>query len=245
MSRFDPIRLASWGVSAALHASIPLVLLISPTVLGSVSLESGSGNDQLVIEQGIAVEGLSTSGDAQETVQAVEVPRVEQAVAPPPAPEVQAVEPPPITTTDQSQQAAVEAREIEPPKEQPPEPPKPQVVELPPPVQEQVATQQAAAKQQTGGSASLIAKYQGELFKKIERHKINPRTERTGTVVVHMVIAPSGELVKLEIATSSGSAQLDKAALTSLDRAAPYPPIPDGINAKPMAFNVPFTFKVR
>lgn len=240
------LRIVTWGLSAALHASLPLMLLFAPDN-GSASLDAGSGNDQFTIERGIAIEGLSFTGDAMETVQAVDVPLVEQAVATPPVPQVEPVEQQAITTTDQAQAATVEARELEPPKEHMPEPPKREVVEAPPPVPQQVAvaTQQASAQERTGGSATLLAKYQGELFKKIERHKINPRSSATGTVVVHLVIAPSGDVVKLEIASSSGSSQLDKAAMASLDRAAPYPPMPDGLSLKPMAFNVPFTFKVR
>ena len=115
------LRIVTWGLSAALHASLPLMLLFAPDN-GSASLDAGSGNDQFTIERGIAIEGLSFTGDAMETVQAVDVPLVEQAVATPPVPQVEPVEQQAITTTDQAQAATVEARELEPPKEQMPEP---------------------------------------------------------------------------------------------------------------------------
>ena len=75
---------------------------------------------------------------------------------------------------------------------------------------------------------------------------MNPRAaERVGNVVVRFVIGPTGELVSREVTQSSGSTTLDEAAVASIDRAAPFPPMPDEVASGTMVVSVPFKFSVR
>jgi protein TonB len=51
--------------------------------------------------------------------------------------------------------------------------------------------------------------------------------------------------VSREIVTSSGHAALDEAAIATIDRSAPYPPIPEGIGKQVLELSVPFRFSIR
>lgn len=241
----DLTRLGSAGFSAAMHAALMLSLV---GFAGSSALETGSGQDQFNIEQGIALEGLALSGDALETVQAVDQPPVEKVEATPPVPEVKTEEPPPeaITTASLDQKEEVQARDPEPPKEVPPEPPKPETVQQEAvPEQVAVATEQASSKKQSAGDPTKFSKYLGELRTKLEKSKINPRSRLSGTVMLRFTIGEDGEIVAREVAESSGSKLLDDAALAALERAAPFPPIPSEVGTRPLVVSVPFKFVAR
>lgn len=69
--------------------------------------------------------------------------------------------------------------------------------------------------------------YPGQVMKKLSRVS-RPRVGRRGTAVVAFTIAPNGRLAAVSIAKSSGHAELDRAALRVVQRAAPFPPPPQG-----------------
>lgn len=240
----DLTRLGSTGASAALHACLLLSLV---SFAGSSSLDAGTGSDQFNIEQGIALEGLSLSGDAQETVQVLDRPPIEKIEAVEPTPEVKPDQPPEaITTANVDQKEEVQARDPDPPKETPPEPPK---LEVKPQeaVPEQVAieTEQASSVKQSAGDQTKFSRYLGELRTKLEKNKINPRSRYSGTVWLRFTVGDNGEIVDHTIATSSGSKVLDDAAVAALERAAPFPPIPGEVATRPLVVSVPFKFVAR
>jgi protein TonB len=90
-----------------------------------------------------------------------------------------------------------------------------------------------------------MSAYRGKLFTHISSKKLNPRSRDAGVAVVRFTVGPGGELVSREIATSSGSKILDDAAIASIDRAAPFPPMPSDVKNEPMVVSVPFRFTVR
>ena len=55
-----------------------------------------------------------------------------------------------------------------------------------------------------------------------------PRVAAAGTALVAFRVAPTGALAGVSLARSSGSARLDRAALTVVRRAAPFPAPPRG-----------------
>jgi len=63
-----------------------------------------------------------------------------------------------------------------------------------------------------------------------------------GTVIVRFVLDREGRLANVEIARSSGQFALDRLALQSVRRAAPFPPPPAGLAASALTFQVPFDF---
>lgn len=84
---------------------------------------------------------------------------------------------------------------------------------------------------QTGQSAqagnAAASNYSGAVMRKISRIP-RPRSKTNGTTVVRFAIAPSGALQSVSIAQSSGSEDLDQAALRIVSRAAPFPAPPPG-----------------
>ena len=105
--------------------------------------------------------------------------------------------------------------------------------------------QRAAGAKQEGGSATAVSAYRGKLYSHITRKKVNPRSRQVGTVVVRFTVGQQGELLSSEIAKSSGSQSLDDAAMESVSRAAPFPPMPTEASRGPMVVSVPFKFSVR
>jgi protein TonB len=74
---------------------------------------------------------------------------------------------------------------------------------------------------------------------------VNPRTTFIGTAVVRVTVKSDGELVDHRIVKSSGSKVLDDAALASIEKASPFPEIPDEVGEETIQVSVPFKFSVR
>jgi protein TonB len=160
--------------------------------------------------------------------------------------DIKAAEPPPPTPEPAENKIAE--------TEQPPAPVTPPAP--PEPVHDtaqQVASAAAEAQQEREAAerslqarrATLASLYQGQIYSLVEHHKVNPGSRRTGRVVVELTIDPSGKLVSREVVQSSGSEVLDRAAVATLDKAAPFPPIPADLGSTPRTFRVPFEYATR
>ncbi|MFX0545594.1 TonB family protein [Roseovarius sp. S1116L3] len=88
-------------------------------------------------------------------------------------------------------------------------------------------TSGAGAEQPQAAGNAAASNYPGVVMAKISR-VARPRSASRGTAVVNFSVAAGGGLAGLAIATSSGSAQLDNAALQMIRRAAPFPAPPPG-----------------
>ncbi len=97
----------------------------------------------------------------------------------------------------------------------------------------------------SGGEATSHSKYLGKLRTHLEKRKVNPRTRQVGTAVVRFTVDAAGQLLTREIATSSGNKQLDEAAIASVEKAAPFPAMPEDLVSGPIVVSVPFRFTVR
>lgn len=229
--------------SVALHGAVVGVLFITPG--GGASLEEGTGEDTFVVEQGIAIEGVARLGDAEVEVAAIEAPPPVLAT---PAP-VEEVKP-----LEEDVQHIV-GSEQGPEQEDVLNEPEPEKIEEVPVEQEQVAVieqtevsveeQRASGAKQEGGRATALSAYRGKLYSRISRKKVTPRSRRVGTVVVRFSVGPQGELLSNEVVKSSGNESLDNAAIASIKRAAPFPPMPSEANDEPLVVSVPFKFSVR
>ena len=84
---------------------------------------------------------------------------------------------------------------------------------------------QAAQAQQAGGNS-----WQGKVLAHLERYRRYPSTSRQrgdeGTVYLRVRINREGQVLQAELERSSGHAALDRAAMETLQRAAPLPRIP-------------------
>jgi TonB family protein len=79
--------------------------------------------------------------------------------------------------------------------------------------------------QETGNAAA--SNYPGEVMRKLARVR-RPSSSARGVAVVAFHVADNGALAGVTIARSSGSPQLDQAALAIVQGAAPFPPPPQG-----------------
>lgn len=256
------LRVVMFMVSALLHAALAAPFVINASSDPS-AFDAGPGADLLKIEQGLALEGVATTGVDAQNVDAIEGQLAAAAEAVPQTieeqlpEEIRLEEPPPdkrevqevqelrdvITAKAEAVEESVVTEEV------PPEPIRevvPQQVATAPSVEEiAVKELRASAQKQDGGDSTMRTAYLGKLQRHIASYKVNPRTNRQGTVIVRFTVSASGQLLSREIAKSSGSPKLDEAALAALDRAAPFPPFPKGVVNDQLAVSVPFRFLVR
>jgi len=113
------------------------------------------------------------------------------------------------------------------------------------PEQVVIVTEYSSGEEKKGGDASITRLYLGKINERVQRAKVNPRSRMTGTVVVKFTVGLDGSLIAKEVVSSSGAEVLDRAALTTLERAAPFPEIPPEVSALPMTFSQTFRFLVR
>jgi protein TonB len=97
----------------------------------------------------------------------------------------------------------------------------------------------------SGGDTTAQSAYFGKLRSHLEKGKVNPHTSIAGTAVVHFVVDASGRVISREVSVSSGHKALDDAAVASIDKASPFPPMPKGLNRDQIDVSVPFKFSVR
>jgi protein TonB len=241
------LKLATWGLSALLHAALALSLVSFEA--GSKSYEAGDGSDVFHVEQGIAVEGLSQAGADAEIIQTAQEQPLEAQAAAEAVPETVPVTEPHPDVVEKSEVITAKADVVEEQeilREQPKEEVKPQVVAAADPIPERlVVEEKTAAAKQSGGDPTIRMAYLGKLRSRIEAKKVNPKSREAGTVLVRFTVDARGQLVSREVASSSGSKLLDDAALAAVERASPYPPFPDGIGAPTIVVNVPFRFMTR
>ncbi|MGD9785604.1 MAG: TonB family protein [Hyphomicrobiaceae bacterium] len=103
----DALRPTSVLLSTVFHGALLLSMM---QFTGSNAFEAGTGTDQLRIEQGMAIEGLSRLGEAPETIEARDAETVPSTVAQAALDEVKAVEP-----EQPKEIAAVEPQQTPPP----------------------------------------------------------------------------------------------------------------------------------
>lgn len=243
MSLYRTIAVA---LSLTIHVSAGYAMLKRPDMAASEAFDAGTGNDNIVVEQGIAIEGLAKLGDAIETIETAEVTPV-AAETPPPLPEVKPIdELRDVVTSDASKVEDNIVKAEEPPPPETPPPP-PEVVQAQEQPQQVAMVSEQSSGEAKSGSINTTARtqYLGKLRDVLEKAKINPRSRLAGTVWVKFKIGPTGELISREITASSGSQVLDAAAVAALDRAAPFPPMPNDVADEPMVVSVPFKFITR
>lgn len=231
----------TWLLSLGAHAAFAAWLFVVP---GGAALDSGEGEDDVFVEQSIAIEGLDMWGQDDTTVQAVEAEPLEASEARAAVEEVKEMEEVEETTVISSESG--EEQEVEEIKPEPvKEPTPPQVATLAQEAQIAVEEKRAASAEKSGGDATSHSKYLGKLRNHLEKKKVNPRTRQVGTAVVRFTVDATGQLLTREIALSSGNKQLDEAAIASVEKAAPFPAMPEDIDRGPLVVSVPFRFTVR
>ncbi|GMU46544.1 MAG: hypothetical protein AMXMBFR26_13260 [Porticoccaceae bacterium] len=110
-------------------------------------------------------------------------------------------------------------------------------------------TAQPAAKTKFSGKPARDARsYLGQIAAWIDANKTYPtaakKAKEQGVVLIHFSIDRNGNLLASSIKRSSGHAHLDQAALTTLARAAPFPPIPKFIEKDTLSIAVPIDYSL-
>ena len=81
----DVLRPTTWLLSLGLHVAI---LMAFVNFAHDTALESGSGGDMVNVEQGIALEGLTKLGEAEQVIETVDIPPVQEKVETPPVEQI-------------------------------------------------------------------------------------------------------------------------------------------------------------
>lgn len=105
-----------------------------------------------------------------------------------------------------------------------------------------VASQSAA--RQAGNAA--VSNYPGKIVSRLRRALRYPREAQRqrirGEVHVGFVVSGNGQVGSVRVVRSSGTDVLDRAAMETVRRAAPFPPIPEGAGRSSWPFTVPLAF---
>lgn len=89
---------------------------------------------------------------------------------------------------------------------------------------------------------AALSEYQTALWQKIDANR--PRgVNLSGTVLILFQLSENGELRFADVSQSSGNILLDKIALRSVRRAAPFPLPPKGIPDAALTFKIPINFR--
>lgn len=98
----------------------------------------------------------------------------------------------------------------------------------------------------SGNNTSELAAYRSALRREIERHKHYPNRakmmRKQGTVIIAFSIGADGSISGAHVVTSSGSSDLDNAAISAVNRAKSIGPRPTGMDA---GVSVPINFNLQ
>jgi protein TonB len=228
------LRTFTWLISFALHGAVALLFFLPG---GGAALEQGSAQDFMVVEQGIAIEGIVRLGNDEASIESPPVQTIEAA---PPPKEVKPIE---ETEAVASKEGPDQNTNLESKPAQLEQPTPPEVATLE--QETAVEERQSSGQARSGGDTTAQSAYLGVLSSRLERSKVSPRSGIVGTVVVHFVVDAFGNVVSREVSVSSGHKILDDAAVASIDKAAPFPPMPKGLNRNQIDVSVPFRFSIR
>lgn len=99
-------------------------------------------------------------------------------------------------------------------------------------------------KKSEGGSGAS-SKYPGQVQVRVSRATRYPASAKgsNGEAHVTFTVAANGGISGIKLSRSSGNAALDDAALAAVERAAPFPPIPEDAGRSSWTFTVPVAFR--
>ena len=233
------VRFASAAAAVGVHVAVLGVFVASAMHEPDLSaLQSGSGDDDLTIVATVTMQSEESLGLDSASVQRQEASLGGQA-----APQVQ--------------EEVKEEEKVELPPEETPEPvplvaekkPEKKIVEVnpstPAPSSEAQEEQRAATRALEARRNEVLSLYNSRVYQALMKNALRPKTMRKGRVVLELTLAPTGELLDHHVVVSSGSATLDTTAMTSLERAAPFPPVPPEIGMQSHTLRVPFEYAVK
>jgi protein TonB len=100
----------------------------------------------------------------------------------------------------------------------------------------------AGRKALASGGKAVDPGYKSRILSKLRAAKRAPKAAVSGRVVLSFTVSRSGSLLSARIAKSGGHPALDQATLAMARAAAPFPPMPAGMNRASMSFTVPVQY---
>ena len=233
------IRFGSAGAALGVHVVVLGLFVFSVAHEPDLSaLQSGNGDDDLTVVATITMQSEESLG-----LDAVSVQHQEASLGGQTAPQVQ--------------EAKKEEEKVELPPEETLEPvplvevkkPEKKIVEVKPSTpalaSEAQQEQRAATRAFEARRSEVLSLYNSRVYQALMKNALRPKTMQKGRVVLELTLAPSGELLDHHVVVSSGSPTLDKTAMTSLERAAPFPPVPPEASNQSHTLRVPFEYAVK
>jgi periplasmic protein TonB len=236
-------RLIGLALALSLHAGLMALIFARPN---PDALASGNGPDNLTVVATVSLEsGDLFTQSAQQAATDAASAKAAAKIEPPANAETETSAPGTPAVQQQTKDEAPKRPEttLENKDLEPPTPAKQKPLTQMASVASGTQDAQQASAAQAARQSKLWSLYQTELYSSLERHKVH--VAKAGDVLLQMTIAPSGKLLTRTIVQSSGSAELDNAAIAALERSAPFPPIPPEVSSVPLTLAVPFRFRTR
>jgi periplasmic protein TonB len=177
---------------------------------------------------------------------------------PPPEPPPPELPPPPEPVAIPDPTPPVAEAEVPlppPPPPRPQKPPPPRPTRVQPTPHTDASPPTAAPVEAPPGPAAapppgqVVQTWQGQLLAHLARFKRFPpeaqRRGEQGTVLMHVLMAKSGQVLSMSMARGSGYADLDAEAQAWITRAEPLPAFPPEITAGQMDLVIPLRFTIR
>jgi TonB family protein len=102
------------------------------------------------------------------------------------------------------------------------------------------------SKNSSGDVGELRRGFHGKIWQRVAKVKYYPRMARKrgfeGNPVVAFTLGKKGDLVDLKIIEASNYDLLNEAALETIRRGIPYPPIPEPLGKSSISFNLPISY---
>ena len=232
-------RAIAMALSLALHAAVAVLLVRGATEV-SEGADHGDGVEVIEIVATMAASDEATGPDNSEAERAEASAAARQVVAkeadpppdplPVPPPEPHPDEPPPVP-------------EAPLPVAEPPVPHEPERPSEAAAASEARDEAHASTRDHEAKRAALVASYDRAVHEALVRRIARLRRGDAGRVLVEITIAPTGSLVAVRIVAGSGDAALDAATLKSVERAAPFQPMPAEMAEAPRVLLVPFDYR--
>jgi len=231
--------LAAFGVHAAAAAA-----LIAFGPYEQDALQSGAGKDDLSIVATVTLQTEESIG-----LDAVTVEHQEASAAAKPQPEIKQEEAkkeeaiemdPPPPEESAPAQAPIQEKPLE--KQAEKQEVQPAAPSAPTAAQEE---QHAMSRDLEARRSQLLSLYNGKIYRALMEHALQPKMLQRGRVIVELTLAPSGALLAHRVLQSSGSDVLDRTAMASLERAAPFPPAPEELIKGTYTVSIPFEYAVK
>ncbi len=234
------VRIGAASGAIGLHLGfVTLFVLLSMHEPDLAALQSAGGNDDLTVVATITVQSEESLGLDAASVQRQEASAGGQA-APKVQEEVKKEEDKVELRPEVSEEPVPFVEEKKPEKK---------VVEqkssTPAPVSDAQDEQRAASRAFEARRAEVLSIYNSRVYQALMKNALRPRTAQNGRVVLELTLGPSGELLDHRVVQSSGSPTLDGTAMTSLERAAPFPPVPPEAGKESHTLRVPFEYAVK